>query len=123
MRLIMAQTPGPTDAMRDFAPKLIELTEGVLFGDVWERLELSRRDRSLIVIASLIALGKERQMVGHLNRALDNGLTVDEIKEVITHLAFFGPGGRMTMKGGVPGLAPRRRICLGLKGLRNSQGA
>jgi len=78
-----------TDAMRDFVPKLVELTEGPLFGDVWERPELSKRDRSLIVITALIALGKERQMTGHLNRALDNGLTVEEIKEAITHLAFY----------------------------------
>mgnify|MGYP003627895131 CR=1 FL=1 len=85
----MANQPNPRDAVRNFTPKLIELTEDVLFGDVWERPELSKRDRSLIVVATLIALGKERQMVGHLNRALDNGLTVEEIKEVITHLAFY----------------------------------
>jgi 4-carboxymuconolactone decarboxylase len=85
----MANEPSPRDAIRDFAPKLVELTEGVLFGDVWERPQLSKRDRSLIVVATLIALGKERQMVGHLNRALDNGLSVEEIKEVITHLAFY----------------------------------
>ncbi|MCB9931265.1 MAG: carboxymuconolactone decarboxylase family protein [Alphaproteobacteria bacterium] len=85
----MANQPSPRDAVRNFTPKLIELTEDVLFGDVWERPQLSKRDRSLIVVATLIALGKERQMVGHLNRALDNGLTVDEIKEVITHLAFY----------------------------------
>ena len=85
----MANQPNPRDAMRDFVPKLIELTDEVVFGDIWERPGLSKRDRSLIVISTLIALGKERQMVGHLNRALDNGLTVDEIKEVITHLAFY----------------------------------
>ena len=85
----MAKPQRATDAMRHFTPKLVELTEGVLFGDVWERPELSKRDRSLIVISALIALGKERQMVGHLNRALDNGLSVDEIKEAITHLAFY----------------------------------
>ena len=67
----MAKPQRATDAMRDFTPKLVELTEGVLFGDVWERPELSKRDRSLIVISALIALGKERQMVGHLNRALE----------------------------------------------------
>ncbi len=85
----MAKTPDARDAMRDFMPKMIEVTDDVLFGDIWERPELSKRDRSLIVVSTLIALGKERQMVGHLNRALDNGLSVDEIKEVITHLAFY----------------------------------
>ncbi|HKK29657.1 MAG TPA: carboxymuconolactone decarboxylase family protein [Alphaproteobacteria bacterium] len=85
----MAQQSNPRDAIREFTPKLIELTEDVVFGDIWERPELSKRDRSLIVVATLIALGKERQLVGHLNRALDNGLTVEEIKEVITHLAFY----------------------------------
>ncbi len=85
----MADAPNPRDALRAFIPKLIELTDDVVFGDVWERPGLSKRDRSLIVVATLIALGKERQMVGHLNRALDNGLTVDEIKEVITHQALY----------------------------------
>lgn len=79
----------PRDALRSFAPKLIELTEDVVFGDIWERPGLSKRDRSLMVVSALIALGKERQMTGHFNRALDNGLSVDEIKEIITHLAFY----------------------------------
>jgi len=83
------KTPDARDALREFMPKLVQLTDDVVFGDVWERPELSKRDRSLVVITALIALGKERQMVGHLNRALDNGLTVDEIKEVITHLALY----------------------------------
>jgi len=85
----MAKRPDARDAMRDFMPKLVELTDDVVFGDIWERPGLSKRDRSLMVVSTLIALGKERQLVGHLNRALDNGLTVDEIKEVITHLAFY----------------------------------
>lgn len=85
----MANEPNPRDAVRDFVPKLIELTEDVVFGDIWERPGLSKRDRSLMVVSALIALGKERQMVGHFNRALDNGLSVDEIKEMITHLAFY----------------------------------
>lgn len=85
----MADAPNPRDNIRDFIPKLIEMTEDVVFGDIWERPGLSKRDRSLMVVSALIALGKERQMVGHFNRALDNGLTVDEIKEIITHLAFY----------------------------------
>ena len=85
----MADAPNPRDNIRNFIPKLIEMTEDVVFGDIWERPELSKRDRSLMVVSALIALGKERQMVGHFNRALDNGLTVEEIKEIITHLAFY----------------------------------
>jgi 4-carboxymuconolactone decarboxylase len=73
----------------DFAPKLVELTENVLFGDVWERPELSKRDRSLITVAALIAMNRTEQVRFHIERALDNGLTKDEIIETITHLAFY----------------------------------
>jgi 4-carboxymuconolactone decarboxylase len=73
----------------DFAPKLVELTEDVLFGDVWERPELSKRDRSLITVAALVALNRTEQVRFHIERALDNGLTKDEIIETITHLAFY----------------------------------
>ena len=72
-----------------FTPKLIDLTEGVLFGDVWERPGLSKRDRSLITVATLLALGREKQLDGHLARALQNGVTKEEISELITHLAFY----------------------------------
>ena len=87
----MSKTPTPNvrDNIRATAPKLIELTEKVIYGDVWEREELSKRDRSLITIAALIAMGRERQLVGHLGRALDNGVTHEEIVETITHLAFY----------------------------------
>jgi len=73
----------------DFAPKLVELTDDVLFGDVWERAELSRRDRSLVTIAALIAGGHVEQLPFHLNRGRENGLTAAEIVEAITHLAFY----------------------------------
>jgi 4-carboxymuconolactone decarboxylase len=86
----MATTP-PTarDKLRSFAPKLIELTDNVLFGDVWERPGLAKRDRSLITVAALIALNRTEQLRGHLDRALGNGVTKEEIIEVITHLAFY----------------------------------
>jgi 4-carboxymuconolactone decarboxylase len=77
------------EQVRPIAPKLVELAEEVVYGDVWERPGLSKRDRSLITVATLIALGRERQLVGHLGRALDNGLSKDEISELITHLAFY----------------------------------
>ena len=73
----------------DFAPKLVELTDGVLFGDVWERPELSKRDRSLITCAALVATGKTEQMTFHFPRALENGVTREELVELITHLAFY----------------------------------
>lgn len=82
----------PTPAQRavgDFAPKLVELTDDVLFGDVWERPGLAKRDRSLITVAALIALNRTEQLPGHLHRAIDNGVTKDELVEVITHLAFY----------------------------------
>ena len=73
----------------DFAPKLAQLTDDVLFGDVWERPQLSKRDRSLITCAALIAMGKTEQMSFHFPRAIENGVTPDELIEVITHLAFY----------------------------------
>ena len=87
----MAQSQPSTarEQVRHVVPKLIDLSEKVLFGDVWERPQLSKRDRSLITCATLIALGRERQLVGHLGRALDNGLSKKELSEVITHLAFY----------------------------------
>jgi len=73
----------------DFSPKLVELTDRVLFGDIWERKELSKRDRSLITVSALIALNRPDQLRFHLNKAVENGLTKEELIEVITHLAFY----------------------------------
>jgi 4-carboxymuconolactone decarboxylase len=73
----------------DFAPKLVSLTTDVLFADIWERAELAPRDRSLLTVAALIATGSTEQLPGHLARAQANGLTQTELKEVITHLAFY----------------------------------
>ena len=83
----------PPSAVRaslgDLAPKLVDLTEDVLFGDVWERPQLSKRDRSLITCAALIATGKTEQMDFHFPNAIKNGVTRDELIEAITHLAFY----------------------------------
>jgi len=82
----------PTAARKslgDFAPKLAQLTDDVLFGDVWERPELSKRDRSLVTCAALVATGKTEQMGFHFPRALENGVTPEELIELITHLAFY----------------------------------
>ena len=77
------------DALRAFAPKLIDLTDNVLFGDVWERPGLSKRDRSLITCAALVAMNRTEQQTGHFTRALNNGVKKDELIELITHLAFY----------------------------------
>ncbi len=75
--------------MRGVVPKLVELSEKVLYADVWERSGLSKRDRSLITVAALTALYRSDQLKGHLERALANGVTREEISEVITHMAFY----------------------------------
>lgn len=75
--------------VRQVAPRLIELTESVVYGDIWERPGLSKRDRSLITVAALVAMYRGDQLAGHLERALANGVTREEIGELITHLAFY----------------------------------
>ena len=72
-----------------FAPKMADLTDNVLFGDVWERPQLSKRDRSLVTVSALVALYRPDQLRSHLVRARDNGLTQEELVEAITHLAFY----------------------------------
>ena len=76
-------------ALGDFAPKLVDLTDDVLFGDISERPQLSKRDRSLITCAALIATGRTEQMDFHFPRAIENGVTGEELVEMITHLAFY----------------------------------
>jgi 4-carboxymuconolactone decarboxylase len=76
-----ASPPSVMGQVKDVFPKLGELTEKVVFGDVWERPGLAKRDRSLIT--------RPEQLKGHLWRALDNGVKRDEIVEAITHLAFY----------------------------------
>jgi len=75
--------------VRSFAPKLIDLTEKVVYGDVWERPGLSKRDRSLITCAALVALNRTEQQTGHFTRAINNGVKKEELIELITHLAFY----------------------------------
>jgi len=75
--------------MGDLAPKLAQLTDDVLFGDVWERPQLAPRDRSLVTVAALVALYRTDQMASHMRRALDNGVNTEELVELITHLAFY----------------------------------
>jgi 4-carboxymuconolactone decarboxylase len=76
-------------SLGELAPKLVDLTEGILFGDVWERPQLSKRDRSLITCAALVATGKTEQIDFHFPNAIKNGVTQEELAEMITHLAFY----------------------------------
>jgi 4-carboxymuconolactone decarboxylase len=80
---------GAQQMFGDFAPALVSFTDDVLFGQVWERTELSPRDRSLITVAGLVTSGATEQLVHHLGRARDNGVTEHELVEAITHLAFY----------------------------------
>lgn len=73
----------------DIAPKLADLTDDVLFGEIWERSELSKRDRSLATVAALVALNRPDQLRFHLGYAVENGMKKEELIEVITHLAFY----------------------------------
>lgn len=83
------QVGGGRRSIGDIAPKLAALTDDVLFDDVWNRPELSPRDRSLITVAALIRGGDAEQLRFHARHALANGVTGDELIETITHLAFY----------------------------------
>lgn len=86
----MSKEPSAVQKMiGDFAPKLADLTDDVLFADVWERAELSRRDRSLATVAALVATNRPDQLRFHLGFAVQNGVKKEELIEVITHLAFY----------------------------------
>ncbi|MCO7026804.1 carboxymuconolactone decarboxylase family protein [Tetragenococcus halophilus] len=85
----MAKQTAGRDNLGDFVPQFAALNDDVLFGEVWDREEqLSPRDRSLVTVASLLTQGVP-QLEAHLNMAKQNGVTKEEIVEVITHLAFY----------------------------------
>jgi len=84
-----AQPTRAQQLMGGIAPKLADLTDNVLFGDVWERPQLSKRDRSLATVSALVAMNRPDQLRSHLVRARENGLTQEELVETITHLAFY----------------------------------
>src|SRR5437660_9884897 len=86
------EQPTPEETMqkrKDFVPKLMELNEKVLFGDIWERPGLSKRDRSLITVATLVALYRINELPFHLVRARENGVSLDELVELFTHLSLY----------------------------------
>lgn len=84
----MSKMSAPKE-LAQIAPKLVEVTDNVLFDDVWERPGLSQRDRSLVTVSVLAALYRSEQLPYHLGKALENGLSVEELSEAITHLAFY----------------------------------
>lgn len=84
-----AATLATRNEVRGVIPRVIELTESLVYGDIWERPGLSKRDRSLITVAALVGLYRPDQLKGHTARALANGVTKEEIGELITHLAFY----------------------------------
>ncbi len=86
----MSRELSPTRRMiGEFAPGLADLTDRVLFGEVWERPSLSKRDRSLATVAALVAMNRPDQLRFHLNKAVENGVAKEELIEIITHLAFY----------------------------------
>jgi len=85
----MTDKPAPRSPFADVAPALAEYTDEILFGEVWKRPGLSPRDRSLITVATLVALYRTNELPFHLKRALENGVTREELAELITHLAFY----------------------------------
>lgn len=88
----VATTAQPSRAQQllgDVAPKLAQLTDDVLYADVWARPGLSPRDRSLVTVSALIALNRPDQLRSHMARARDNGVSKDELAEALTHLAFY----------------------------------
>lgn len=95
---------GGKNAFGDFAPGMVYYTDRVLFDEVWEREDLSKRDRSLITVAALTALGKLDQLRFHLGFARQNGVTDEELKEALLHLSFYsgwpnGMGAMSVLKG------------------------
>jgi 4-carboxymuconolactone decarboxylase len=85
----MANPSSSKDKIKAVVPKLVELIESTVYGDLWQRQQLSKRDRSLITVTALIAMRQTEQLQSHLEKALDNGVTAEEIAEAITHLAVY----------------------------------
>ncbi|QUN05174.1 carboxymuconolactone decarboxylase family protein [Shewanella yunxiaonensis] len=77
------------DTVRPYVPGLADDTDQILFGELWRRPQLTPRDRSLVTMAALLAMGQAQQLGYHLNRAMDNGLTAKEAGGVVSHLAYY----------------------------------
>ena len=87
----MAKAPPSArrERIKPLFPALVDYTNDVLYGDLWERSGLSKRDRSLVTVAALVATYRPEQLATHIERALANGVTKAEISELVTHLAFY----------------------------------
>ncbi|HZU65424.1 MAG TPA: carboxymuconolactone decarboxylase family protein [Novosphingobium sp.] len=83
------QPPTMRAPWADIAPHLTQISDEVLFGDVWQHPALSARDRSLATVASLIALYRQNELPFHMAKALENGVSRDELIGLVTHLAFY----------------------------------
>jgi 4-carboxymuconolactone decarboxylase len=83
------QAKAVDDELGSVAPKFVQLTVDVVLDDLWRRADLSLRDRSLVTIAALAAMGDDDQLAPYLQRALENGLTRTQVAEAITHLGFY----------------------------------
>ena len=79
----------PRHPMARIAPRLAEISDQVLFGDVWARTQIAPRDRSIITVAALISLNRIEQLPFHVKKAFENGVTEVELGEIVTHLAFY----------------------------------
>lgn len=86
----MSNAIRPRDMAKAFTPALAAFVDDPLFSEVWERTGLSKRDRSLITVAALVVMYRPGELGAHLRRAVANGVSKDELSEVITHLAFYG---------------------------------
>ncbi len=77
------------DTMKGVAPEFAKMTQDFLFDDIWKRPGLSQRDKSLVTVSSLVALNRIEQVEIHLEKALENGITKEELVAAITHIAFY----------------------------------
>ena len=87
----MAKAPpsAQRNRIQPYFPALVDDTNDIIYGDLWERPGLSKRDRSLITVAALVASFRPMQLKTHVKRALDNGVTKEEIAEIVTHMAYY----------------------------------
>ena len=84
------------DELGAVAPKFVQLTNDLVFGDLWRRSDLTLRDRSLVTIAALAAIGDDDQLDVYLRRGLESGLTRSQITEALTHLGFYAGWAKAT---------------------------
>ncbi len=88
----------------DAIPELGRLRNEVLFGQVWPNPDLAQRDRSLVTCTALAVLGRDEELAIHVKRAVDNGVTADELRGMAVHLAFYAgwPAGIALGKAALP---------------------